>query len=204
METKDLRRKLEQLKGAKKEVMNNITLEFEKVEGLKKSLKHHKQAKEIINQIGLKTQSQLQYNISSITTLALKGIFKDKDAYELKAEFVERRDKTECDLLFVKGENTFNPITSSGGGAIDVASFALRIVSWSMEFPHLQNVIILDEPMRFLSVDLQEKASRMIKELSDKLGLQFIIITHEQELTTYADKIFETKIKKGVTKVTEL
>jgi len=70
-----------------------------------------------------------------------------------------------------------------------------------MEYPRSRPVIILDEPMKFLSVDKQEKASLMIKELSDKLGLQFIIITHEPSLAIHANKIFEASIRKGVTKI---
>ena len=84
---------------------------------------------------------------------------------------------------------------------MDVAAFALRIASWSMSMPHSQNTIILDEPLRFLSADCQEKASAMIKELSQRLGLQFIIVTHESVLASYADKVFETSIRKGVTRI---
>ena len=40
-----------------------------------------------------------------------------------------------------------------------------------------------------------------IKEVSKKLGIQFIIITHEPILASYADKVFETKIRKGITQV---
>lgn len=201
MEIKKARNKLEQLKGVKSSVLKNINIAKLQIKEQSKNLRYHEQAKEIIKQVGLKTQQQLQYHISDITTLALESIF--DNAYQLKAEFVERRDKTECDLLFVRDDEVLDPISASGGGAVDVASFALRIASWSMEYPRLRNVIILDEPMRFLSEDLQEKASKMIKELSSKLGIQFIIVTHSQEITTYADKVFEVKIRKGVSKVTE-
>ena len=85
--------------------------------------------------------------------------------------------------------------------AVDVAAFALRVASWSMERPRSRPVLIMDEPLRFLSTDHQEKASVMIKEISQKLGIQFIIVTHETILASYADKVFETKIKKGVTTV---
>ena len=47
----------------------------------------------------------------------------------------------------------------------------------------------------------QEHASIMLKELSQKLGLQFIIVTHEPVLANYADRIFEVKIRKGISKV---
>jgi len=78
----------------------------------------------------------------------------------------------------------------------------LRVASWSMQRPKSQATLILDEPLRFLSADHQEQASVMIKEISQKLGIQFIIITHEPILASYADKVFETKIRKGITQVT--
>lgn len=94
-----------------------------------------------------------------------------------------------------------DPMSASGGGAVDIAAFALRIASWSMNSPRTRNTIILDEPLRFLSGDNQERASAMIKELSQRLGLQFIIITHNEILSSYADRTFTTSLKKGVTKI---
>ena len=64
-----------------------------------------------------------------------------------------------------------------------------------------RNVNILDEPLRFLSGDNQERASSMIKEVSQRLGIQFIIITHNQVLASYADKVFETSKRSKITKV---
>jgi DNA repair exonuclease SbcCD ATPase subunit len=165
----------------------------------KRRLRRHEQAREIIRAVGIKTQQQLQYHISDITSLALEAVF--DDPYGLAVEFIQRRNKTECDLYFVRSGEKVDPLSASGGGAVDVAAFALRIASWSMNQPRTRNVIILDEPLRFLSADMQERASQMIKELSVKLGLQFIIVTHEPILANYADRTFEVSIHKGITKV---
>lgn len=192
-----LRNRLEQQKGQKTQLEKSLKSLQESLQDKRRSLLRHEEAREIIKSVGLKTQKELQFHISDITSLALEAVF--PNPYELKVEFVERRNKTECDLLFVRDENEIDPITASGVGAIDVAAFALRIASWSMANPRTRNVIILDEPFRFLSVNYQEQASAMIKEISDKLGLQFILITHEQMLTTNADKVFEVGIRKGVT-----
>lgn len=196
MNLTEARNKLEQLKGAKALTEKQITDTKQSVADLTKSLHYHEKAKEIIREVGMQTQKQLQYHISDITSLALESIF--DDPYELKVEFVKRRDKVECDLLFVRNGEGVDPLSASGGGAVDTAAFALRIASWSMRSPRSRNTIILDEPLRFLSEDLQEKASMMIKQLSEKLGLQFIIITHEPTLATYADKEFKVSIRKGV------
>lgn len=196
-----LRNRLEQEKGRRSHIEQTISNLQGEVKKTKRLIRHHEQAREIIREVGLKTQEQLQYHISDITSLALEAVF--DDPYELVAEFVQRRNKTECDLYFQRDGERVDPISASGGGTVDVAAFALRIAAWSMTTPKLRNTIILDEPMRFLSVDLQGRASQMIKELSDKLGLQFIIITHDEALTEYADKTFTAKLKKGVTKIQE-
>jgi len=199
MEIRDIRNELEQRKGQKTQIEKAIAKseKFNKDAG--REIRRHEQAREVIREVGLKTQQQLQYHISDITSLALDAVF--HDPYKLVAEFVQRRNKTECDLLFERAGKFLDPLSASGGGAVDVAAFALRVASWSMQRPKSRAVLIMDEPMRFLSADHQEKASVMIKEISQKLGIQFIIITHEPILASYADKVFETKIRKGITTV---
>jgi len=205
MKTSEIRKWVEQQKGKKYQIESFICKRTSELILANKDLTLHEKAREVVKEVGLRTQQQLQFHISDITSLALDAVF--VNPYKLDVEFVERRNKTECDLSFVRdmeGEEIgikADPLTAAGGGVVDVAAFALRIVSWSMESPRSNNVIILDEPMKFLSVDNQEKASLMIKELSEKLGLQFIIITHEQTLGTYADKVFQVKIKKGISVV---
>lgn len=196
---KNLRTQLERQKGQQLQIQNTITQTTQTVKEKKRSLRQHEQAREIIREVGLKTQNQLSFHISDITSLALEAVF--SDPYQLTVEFVQRRNKTECDLYFVRDGNRVDPLAASGGGAVDVASFALRIASWSMQRPKSRSVMILDEPLRFLSADHQEHASQMIKKLSEKLGIQFIIITHEPILAAHADKVFETKIRKGVTQI---
>lgn len=202
MTIQQLRQSLERQQGQKIQIERSIDQLKTDLTENKRSLRRHEQAREIIRTVGIETQRQLQFHISDITSLALEAVF--DDPYELKVEFVERRNKTECDLKFVRGDMEIDPMTASGVGAVDVASFALRIASWSMMRPRTRPTIILDEPFRFLSENYQDKASQMLKELSEKLGLQFIIVTHEQTLSSYADRTFEVSIHKGVSKVKQL
>lgn len=194
-----LRQRLEQQKGQQIQIERSLSETKTTIKKKKRDLHRHEEAREIIREVGLKTQQQLQYNISDITSLALEAVF--PNPYELKVDFVQRRNKTECDLLFVRNGMEIKPIDASGVGAVDIASFALRIASWSMARPRTRNVIILDEPFKCLSDNYQERASIMIKEISQRLGLQFILVTHSETLATYADKIFKVSIKKGISKV---
>lgn len=201
METtlQDLKKKLDTIKGKKEQVELDLKRKQDSLKEDTKQLRYHEKAKEVIRAVGIETQKQLQYHISDITSLALSAVF--DDPYTLEVEFIQRRNKTECDIFFVRNGNRVDPLSASGGGAVDVASFALRIASWSLQRPHTSNTIILDEPMRFVSEDLKDKASQMIKEVSDRLGIQFIIVTHEPKLAAYADRIFETSKRKRVTKI---
>ena len=198
-ETINIRKTLERRKGERNQLKQQIKVYRLEIRSLTSLRDNLEQARGIIRDVGLKTQQQLQFHISDITSLALNAVF--EDPYELKVEFVQRRNKTECDLMFVRDGKEIDPLEASGYGAVDVAAFALRVASWSMQQPRTRNTIILDEPMRFLSEDRQPYASQMIKELSDRLGMQFIIVTHEEALTQYADKVFQVSIKDKVSQI---
>jgi len=198
--SKTLRHCLEQRRGKQQQLQQAVSELKEQIKELKGSLRRHERAREIIREVGLATQQQLQFHISEITSLALEAVF--TNPYSLVAEFVQRRNKTECDLFFERNGEKIDPLTASGGGAVDVASFALRVASWSMSSPHSRNVLLLDEPFKHLSTELLPKAGEMIKQISEKLGLQIIMVTHSEELADTADKIFKVSIKKGVSVVT--
>jgi len=167
---------------------------------LKRDSKYAEEAKQLIQKAAQETQKQLEYHISNVVTLALTTVF--DEAYEFRAKFVIRRNTTECDLVLIKGDKEMSPMDAVGGGVIDIISFALRIAYWSMK-PN-RPVFILDEPFRFLSVDLQEKASDMIKTISEELKLQIIMVSHLPNIIGSADKIFRVTQKKGRSTIKEV
>jgi len=197
-----IRNRLEQQKGQRAKVENILAKNKQEIKDLKRDVVHQEKAREIIREVAIKTQEKLQYNIGAVTSLALESVF--ENPYELLAEFVLRRNKTECDLHFVKDGERLDPISATGGGAVDVAAFALRVASWSMENPRTRNTIILDEPFKHLKgEEANLRVLEMIRSISKKLGIQIIMVSDEriprEDIIANADKVFETKIRKGVT-----
>ena len=185
------------LKGRVEEKKENLA-EAEKIkEASQKRYDIALKTRALFQLVAQQTQGKLQYHISNLVTLAEAAVF--DDPYKFVARFELRRGKTECDLLFEKDGAEFKPVLSSGGGALDVASFALLGVNQSLV--QKRSVLVLDEPFRFLSKDLQSKAADMIKMLSEKLGIQFIIVSHVDELVESADKVFEVVKGGQVSKV---
>lgn len=179
----------------------------EDLKSSRKDLHHHEEAREIIREVGLKTQQQLQFHISDVTSMALDAVF--DNPYQLKVDFIERRNKTECDLLFVRDEMEIDPIEASGVGAVDVAAFALRIAAWSMQRPHTRPVIILDEPFKHLKgAKANQRVLDMINEISKKIGIQIIMVSDEripkEDIIASSDRVFEVSIHNKISKVQQL
>lgn len=206
MNLKEIRYRLEQKKGERAQLRQTISRLEEQVDNGQRSLVTHEKARKILQEVALKTQQQLSYNISSIVTLSLETVF--DVPYTLELDFVERRSKTECDIYFVRDGVRIDPF-SGGGGAIDIAAFALRIALWSMQTPRTRATLILDEPFKHLKgEEANRKALEMVSKLSKKLGIQIIMVSDERvsrEVTEeFTDSLFETSINKGVTYVKQI
>ena len=201
MTVQELRNKIEQLKGRRDQIQQQLEDTKKKLTADKEEQLRLEKAREIIRAVALKTEQQLQVQISDITTLALEAVY--DDPYSLEVEFVQRRNKTECDLYFSRDKERVDPLSAAGGGAVNVAAFALRVASWAMQRPRSNNVLGLDEPFNNVSTDLLPRVGEMLKQVSNKLGLQIIMVTHAPELMEGADKTFVVQMRKGVTEVKE-
>jgi predicted ATPase len=147
-------------------------------------------ARIILQTAAKKTQKNLEQHLSEIVTNAFQYVF--DDPYTFSPDFVERRNKTECDLWFTKGnKKKLRPRFAAGGGVIDIASFALRLAYWRLE--KSAPIFILDEPFKMLSKKHIPKAVALLNTLAEEFDLQMIINTHIPEITDQADRMFEIK-----------
>jgi ABC-type enterochelin transport system ATPase subunit len=167
--------------------LNILKLRLDKIE----------QAQLFLQLTAKEIQENIKFHIEDIVQLAIDSCFPDKYRFEL--EFVLKRNKTEANLNFYENNRVIDPMTAAGGGLVNIACFAVLIAGWSLS--RNSPVIMLDEPFKDLSDDLQYKAMEILKELSDKLGFQIILFTHKREVimdisNEIADKIFEVELRK--------
>jgi len=155
----------------------------------------------LVQEVAQQTMNNLSFHISNIVTAALKAI-PFPHCPDFEAEFVKGRNQVECNLWFVTDGNKSKPIESSGGGACDVASFALRLTYWSLK--KNRPSFILDEPFKYVSADLQPHCAEMINMLSEKMGVQIIMISHLPEIDVVADKEYKVEMKGGRSVVREV
>lgn len=197
----DFNTQLLQLKTKK----DTLTAEIAKKRAivLLESNKHanHIKARFVLVEVSRQTQERLKTVIEQLVNLCLNEVFPDRN-FTFKADFQIKRNKMECEFLVEVDGHEYSPKDDMGGSILDIIAFALRTILWSFENPRSRNVIIMDEPFRF-SGRLITKAVQMVKELSDKLGIQFIINTHSEELIDIADRSWHVTNIKGKSMVTQ-
>ena len=146
-------------------------------------------AKFVLVEVSRQTQEQLKERIESLVNMCLKAVFPNRD-YQFKALFEIKRNKMEVEFMVLEDGNELSPKDEMGGSILDIISLALKIILWSIEAPRSRPLIIMDEPFRFTG-KLVTKAIGIVKELSQKLGIQFIINTHSDEMIDIADRSWE-------------
>jgi len=157
-------------------------------------------ARTILQTVAANMQKTLEFHIANVVTMALASVF--DDPYEFKVQFETRRNQTEVDFFFVRNGNEIDPIDNSGYGAVDVAALALRMAVWNIS--NSRALLMIDEPFKFLSRDLQTIASGLLKELSTQLNIQLLMVSHIPEIINEADRVFNVKLVNGVSKVTTI
>ncbi|MFA5526944.1 MAG: hypothetical protein WC992_08975, partial [Acholeplasmataceae bacterium] len=196
METrlKQLRRELEHRRGKRDQLQATVEELKGTLKDLRRQMLRHERALEIVKQVGLMTQQQLEYHLAEQVSLAMEAVF--DDPYRLAVHFQEKRGKTEAEVMFTRRGLAFPPIGSAGGGAIDVAAFALRVAYWSMrQDRHVAPVLLLDEPFSQLKgEDANKRALTIVQEISRQLNVQIIMVSDEriprEDIIDNADRVF--------------
>ena len=141
------------------------------------------EAQTLAQQIAQQVQEKAHRQIASVVTRSLRAVFAE-DPYEFIIQFERKRGRTEARMVFMREGKEVDPMMAAGGGVVDVAAFALRLSCLMLSRPPLRRVLVLDEPMRFVSANLRHRVRKLLEMLSKEMNVQFIIVTHQTELVS--------------------
>lgn len=216
MNPQEIRDKLSEKKGQANQIKTDLANATSACESIQKEISYSEKAQAIIQNVAKLTQSELEYRITEPVSLALQAVY--DNPYKMVADFqITGRGNTECHLAFERNGNIVKPVDNyggtTGGGPIDIASFALRLGSWSLAMPRSRGVMVIDEPFKWVDKErignseatTMHLAGQMLKQVTlpppEGLGLQIIMISHIAELIEAADRIIRVKKKNGITVV---
>jgi DNA repair exonuclease SbcCD ATPase subunit len=180
------------------ELLNDKRKLKRKIRKIEKELAKQSDARDVLNEAIKIVHAMFKEKIETTVSHACKQIFQRDLQIELLYE--EKRNGIDTSIVVKEHETELSPKDDLGGSIIDIISFTFRIVLWFMMNPRSMNTMILDEPFRWTG-KLLTLACMVMKELSETLDFQVIVITHDDEVIEIADRVFKIENIKGESKV---
>jgi DNA repair exonuclease SbcCD ATPase subunit len=132
--------------------------------------------------------------IESIVTAGLQLVFKDPQMGLLVEKKEGARGNT-YRLLVRQGEITGEPMSTRGGGVVNIVAFLLRVIL--IKRFKLAQFIVLDESFNNVSPDYQPRVSELLHEMCQKFKFTIFAITHQPRLIRQADAVYRVSAVKG-------
>lgn len=154
----------------------------------------------LTNFFDLKRQGVIE-KVENLVSYGLKAVFNQEYKFKVVIKPTANNVYTELKLeAIIDGKAVETDIMDShGGGFIDVIAFILRLVVMHYVGKDRRELLVLDEAFSHVSREYLDNLAEFIKELSEKLHVQMIIVTHKPELIECGDYVYDTKLVNGRT-----
>lgn len=154
-------------------------------------LSAHEKLRWVFAEVEREAQKEIKDRIEHLVTLAVRSVF-DRE-FTFKLDLQHKNNRVYAVPTIIENGHEFTDIKEDlGGSLIDIISLSFKIVLWSLESPKKRNIFIIDEPFRFTG-KLVKKAGFMLKFLSRKLKFQVIMISHDDELISICDRVYNVQ-----------
>lgn len=148
-------------------------------------------------------KQEMQTKIEELVTKGVRAVFQ-RDDYTFRfklnvtSKYIAMVPIIESTHDNQKIENDI--LDGHGGGLADIVSFILRVTFLVISRPKLARFMIVDEMFKHVDEGRIRGVTTLLKELSQSLGIQFVLVTHQTELSDGADVIYRaTSGKDGTT-----
>jgi len=131
--------------------------------------------------------------MSGLITYGLKSIFDDQNLV-FSPEMTKKGGKIYIDLK-TSNNGIEGDFESFGGSVAVIESFLLRILCVLKK--NLAKLMLLDETFAAVGEEYIANTSNLIKELSKKLELDVLLVTHQKDFQQNADHIYRVKESKN-------
>jgi hypothetical protein len=144
--------------------------------------------------------------VQKLQTEGLKDIFFDQNL-EVKAEVEQSRGKVSVNLLTVENRSDGsqvegNPETSFGGSVSTIQSILLRVTV--MVRRDMRPLLLLDETLAAVADRYVDRAANFLSILADRLGIDILMISHDDALVNAANRAYRIKKVKDQAKFEEI
>lgn len=129
----------------------------------------------------------LEQRVQALVDYGVQTVFGPDCRFQVTSDLRGKAVRTE--FWLVEHGRPLSILDSTGGGIGDVVSFLLRVVMLCLTRPAQRRVLVLDEPFKFVSSSHFQTLTALLRELSESLDVQFIMVTHKPELLEAATTV---------------
>ncbi len=147
---------------------------------------------DVLKEVEQNWRRSSEQTLADIISRGLSGVFDEEIKVTIESKVV--RDTTSMTLkLEQRGVQIGNIIEGTGGSIVSVLNVLLLVWMLINVKPPLTRVLVLDEPFRMVESRHLPAIGQLLRELNERLGIQFIISSHEPELMDAADIVHEVQ-----------
>lgn len=168
-----------------------------RIEEMTRRSDHITQAILTVQTIANELQADLTAFFTSCVQSALDIVF--PGAYRFVMEFASRRNQSELDMWLDRNGEKVSPLEASGGGVVDVISFALR--TCCLLLSKKRPVLFLDEPFKFIRGDSRKRLGDLLNLLAVESHVQVIMVADVAGAPIEGSEHYHVDIRDGVSLV---
>ena len=194
-------------------IRETISKKQEELKNAEKAAALYKDVSELLTKTSISIQEKTTQKIAQIVTDMYQYVFLCDDKFVIKVDKKRSTPVASFYIETVKNGKTLllDPLTADGGGKVDVIALGLRLAALLLYRPQMEKVLLLDEPLRFLSSSRTSqkpyrlRAVEFLKKISKEYGIQLIAVTHDEELLSMADCVYNVSLDSdGYSKIEKL
>lgn len=145
-----------------------------------------KPAQEVLEHLEETWAGQYEAKLGALGSMGLNAVFPDNH-YEVLLEHTTKRGTAHLDIILVKDDKRVRIKGGSGGSLVQLLAYLLRHLTTVSIHPPLRRILVLDEPFSQLAQAQRPAVSTLVRDITYKLGVQSILVSHEDELVDCAD-----------------
>lgn len=148
-----------------------------------------KPAQEVLEHLEETWAGQYEAKLGALGSMGLNAVFPDNH-YEVLLEHTTKRGTAHLDIVLVKDGKRVRIKGGSGGSLVQLLAYLLRHLTTVSPHPPLRLIEVLDEPFSMVAQAQRPALCALMRDITERLGFQFVFSSHEDELLDAADTAF--------------
>jgi len=192
MDVKDLQRHADRIEGFYKALQDQEKTLVDTIDTLKKDIERDLKVSAVLKHLlDIMVKNEVT-RMAALITYGLKSIFDDQNLTFLP-EIKEKGGKIHIELKTLN-DGIEGDFKSFGGSVAVIESFLLRILCVLKK--KLARLMILDETFSAMGEEYLSNTGKLVNELSKKIGIDVLLVTHQKEFRHNADQVYRVKESK--------